>query len=187
MSVSHQNIAVSLRTRFLACCLIGLQAARQVGAQKNSRGKQKKQQSNFEGRDYNRRGNNAKRGSFTSSTMTNLEMRESYVYWVKAFTEPSLEYWQAYLKVSILLGLIAVGLYFFLSPEKQTNVKVSLDEVTDQKPGEASDEKKKSKSGKKKKGDTNTQDTTKAETEGGTGEYRTMSLKREIDRKGPFQ
>mmetsp|Transcript_4976 Transcript_4976/g.6628 ORF Transcript_4976/g.6628 Transcript_4976/m.6628 type:complete len:174 (+) Transcript_4976:217-738(+) len=116
--------------------------------------------------------------------MTDEHMRETYEYYVKAFTEPSFEYIYAYLRLAVLLGCVTWALWFFFGPDRKPNVMVGLDEVQDKKSDDFSDEKKKGQ-GSTTRGDTH--DTTKAETEGNTTEYRSMSLKREMDRKGPFE
>ena len=117
--------------------------------------------------------------------MNEADLRQSYDYWVKAFTEPSFEYIWAYFRVVCVLSVLAFIIWFIFGPEKKPNLKVGLDGEIDLRSGDISDDKKKkSEGGSTTRGDT--RDTTKAETEG-ANEYRSMSLKRELDRKGPFE
>lgn len=103
-------------------------------------------------------------------------MRTTYEYYVKAFTEPSLEYIFAYLRVGLFLAVIVgVVWYFFLGEKVKPNVMVSFDEV---------DRKFTKDKGSEEKSET--QGSTTIGTGGDIQEYRSMSLKREMDQKGPY-
>ena len=107
-------------------------------------------------------------------------MRETYEHWQKAFTEPGLDYMFVYLKLALTLGLIVFAFWFFFGKKEEPGAMIGFDDIgLDAKVVNSEDEKKEAKSSAKK-GDT--KDKTTAQSTGQeVVEYRSMSLKKEID------
>jgi len=61
--------------------------------------------------------------------MTEEQLAETYDYYVKAFTQPSLEYIYAYLRVGTMLAIFALLVWFFCIGDKlKKNEKISFDD-----------------------------------------------------------
>ena len=101
-------------------------------------------------------------------------MRETYDYYVKAFTEPSFDYIFTYLRVLLLLACVLGTIWFFVGSRIGPNEMVSLDEI-------CAEARKVSQGDDKLEADgSTTKDTTTQDPEE-MAEYRSMSLKREMD------
>ena len=117
--------------------------------------------------------------------MTEEHMQETYELYIKAFTEPSLSlYYGIYIQLIMALAVFGAGIWYFFGGRKEPNVMVSMDEIDDGKPIKKKSNKKPNKNKDSSKR-SDTKDTTNTAADS-TNEYRKMSLKREMDRKGPY-
>lgn len=114
----------------------------------------------------------------------------------QAFTEPSMDFFWCYIRVFCLVAVIGYAAWYFLieSRREVINMKVNLNdigcEIKVAEEGSEAEEKPKKKGAKKgagsstaKKGDT--KDTTAKDAAEPT-EYRSMSLKKEFNSRGPY-
>ena len=101
-----------------------------------------------------------------------------------AFTEPSMDHIAIYLKVLVFVSIISAALYFYLGGDKEPNVSVGMEDVEDDEKKRDKSEKKSKKRSSKGSSRSETKESTNATKE--DAEYRTMSLKKEMDRKGPY-
>lgn len=125
---------------------------------------------------------------------TEKHILENADYYFKAFSEPSSEYLGAYLRVLFVLALVGYGTWVFFLRRQQNVIKVSFKdvdykcEVEDSPKEEGGEAKKVKKNEKKERRESSKKRDTTATTavETPTAEYRSMSLKREYIKKGPF-
>jgi len=107
-------------------------------------------------------------------------MRETYEHWQKAFTEPGLDYIFVYIKIALALGLIVFAIWFFYGKKEEPGAMVGFDDIGLDAKVVNSDDEKKEAQGSTTRGDT--KDKTTAQSTGQEVlEYRSMSLKKEID------
>jgi len=97
--------------------------------------------------------------------------------------EPGSDHIGIYLRILILIACIAILFYYCGGGKKSNGMVVGLDDVTDASQLDKS-EKKSTKRSSKGSSRSETKESTNAANE--EAEYRTMSLKREMDRKGPY-
>jgi len=92
-----------------------------------------------------------------------------------------LDYISVYLKLALTLGLIVFAFWFFFGKKEEPGAMVGFDDIgLDAKVVNSEDEKKEKTQGSTTKGDT--KDKTTAQSTGQeVVEYRSMSLKKEID------
>lgn len=106
-------------------------------------------------------------------------------------TEPSLEYGWVYLRCLIIVGCTTYGLWYMILRKKPATLAVSFDDI-DHKCTMADDSPPEKNSMKTENGGSTTPQTREETTIGGkesneVTEYRSMSLKREYIKKGPFE